>query len=337
MKKIYISLMSVFIICVLVLAGCSKAENATLKECHLMYAQMATNYGTTEKYVFSSDGKTLDLYSADAYAGSAIYQAIVDQKTNFDLLALDAQYQVVLEVANSFYKNYSNYLIQQDFVDYEAIVSKQQKAKLYTAIESMRFACDDVVATKKSLVTICGQTFDETKDVVKRTLKRYLVSYQNLIEKTVEVSSALENIYVQNMIADVPQTISSGEGKRLVESAKLYIANYLSIAYFDKEENAFENISNNQVLQKLVQLKNGIYKDFSAEPTEQELQMYQQLVEKLNRFKTEVNNYKTAKIIYNTLNKNAENFEQSPYVRFVESFEQQVLDFSNCFVVNMLA
>lgn len=322
----------------LLLSGCTRAENATLLDCKNNFEQTVGAYTEQDKYLYNSADNQWDLYSEQAYQGSQIFQAAQQQQQGFAMLKQGKQYEVLLKTSNSFYKNYQAYLDLQDVIDYESRVTKQQRAELYTAIENLKPVCDNVSSLKNTLKTVCATTADPTKDVVQKNLKRFLLEYQNLISAQQKISFALENIYANNMVINTQTTIFAGEGHRLVESAKLYVASYVFDTYFNFEDDrVLADISSNLAFLKLVELDNLSPKSFSAEPTQQEIESYNFAVEKLERFKVQTSNYKLAKQQYDLADKTAPEFKNNPYKQFVEGFEQQVIEFSNFVLTTLCA
>ena len=338
MKKIYLSICAIFVVVALLLSGCTKAENATLLDCKNFFEQTVGAYSGESKYLYNSTSKQWDLYTQQAYQGSQIYQTAEQEAQGFVMLKQGKQYQVLLKTASSFYQNYQAYLNLQDVIDYESKVTKQQKTTLYTAIENLKPVCDSVSNLKDTLKTVCTTTFDPTKDVVQKNLKRFLIEYQRLIDAQIKISLAMEDIYANNMVINTQTTIFAGEGKRIVESAKLYVVSYIFDTYFNFEDGrVLTDISSNQAFLKLVELDNLVAKNFSAEPTEQEIESYNFAIEKLERFKTQIKNYKLAKQQYDLADKSSPEFINNPYKQFVENFEQEVVEFANFVLVTMSA
>ena len=337
MKRASLYILSVLLLCVCILSGCTKANTASLKNCYDLYVAMIEDYSTAQdKYVFDkTNNNKIDLYSTKAYS-ACVSSAISSDKKGFCLLAKDAQYDVVISNANSFYTNYQNYL-NKDLIDYEGKTTQKAKTNLYKNIEAMKDACKEVVNTKEPMYDLCNATNAES-EVMQQTLKRYLEVYQDFIGATIGVSVAFEQMFAEQIVSKVDAGIASGEGKRIVETAKLYVAQYIYLAYMTKDsQKILEDFSSKEVFQRLVTIYNSSNYNFSAEPTQEELELYEFISHKLEQFKNDMKNYEIAKSYYDSADKTSSYFDKNPYKVFVENFEQEVLDFENCIIQNMLS
>ena len=101
MKKISLTIIAVLLLCVITLAGCTKADSASLLDCYNLYQQTAQDYSQGNNYIFTADQKA-DLYSEIAYNKPA-YNAIQAEQGSFKLLKEGKQYQVLTSLALSLF------------------------------------------------------------------------------------------------------------------------------------------------------------------------------------------------------------------------------------------
>ncbi|MGN1221731.1 MAG: hypothetical protein ACI4TT_00685 [Christensenellales bacterium] len=323
MKKTSLTIIAVLLLCVITLAGCTKADSASLLDCYNLYQQTAQDYSQGNNYIFTAEQK-VDLYSETAYNTPA-YNAIKAEQGNFKLLKDGNQYQVLTSVALSFYDNYDTYLNMQNIISYENKVEQSQKTKLYNAINDFKASCQDIVTSKNTLVALCYDGFDYNNTNVNKSLERFVSSYKNFLGSALQISTAYEDIFITGMIADSLNSIAVGEGARLVESAKLYLAKYVYLTYI-KNQDVFYDCTSQQTYNDLLAIVNSDNIDFSVEPTESEIYIYNFMKDKLSNFKTSLNNYEVA-----LQNKDS----NQAYQDYVDGFESVVIDFATSVKANL--
>lgn len=335
MKKTSLAIFAVLILCVVTLAGCAKADTATLADCYNLYSQVKQDYSQSSNYLFSVEKNTIDLHSVHAYNDHA-YNAIQQEKGNFKLLKQGKQFEVLSTAALSFYSKYDNYLNMQSVISYEDKVAQVYKSNLYRAVDGFKAHCKDVITSKNALITFCNSTFNVDNPNVIENLQRYIESYKTLIGKALDVSIAFEEAFDSGMVAKIEGGIATGEGERLFESAKIYIAKYVYLQYV-KGADAFDDCSAQNTYKMLVQIINSNAINFSVEPTQAEINTYNFMRDKLNTFKAGIKNFEVAKAYCNSADKTAEGFASHPYKLFVDSFEQVVMDFASSVEANLIA
>lgn len=329
MKKISLTLVAVLMLCIVALGGCAKADSATLKDDFIAYQNLTTDYSAGDKYLFVDNDNIVDLSSQTAYNEYA-YNAILNEQGNFALLRYNKQYQILISSALSFYNNYDTYL-NPTLDNFENVVPQTQKSQLYRAIDALRSNCSDIINTKKALVTLCYDGFNIDNINVLHNMERFIDSYKNFIGDAIEVSVAMEEIYSQNMIVAVENDIPVGEEKRLFESAKLYLTKYVYLQCI-KYQDAFYDCGGQISYINLMKLI--IRKNYSLNDN---VEVYNYLVDKLNNLKTGIKNFEVAKAYCENADQTAEGFASHPYKVFVDGFEQQVLDFANAIQNTLLA
>lgn len=325
MKKTSLTIIAVLLLCVITLAGCTKADYASLLDCYNLYQQTAQDYSQGNNYIFTADQKA-DLYSEIAYNKPA-YNAIQAEQGSFKLLKEGKQYQVLTSLALSFYDSYDTYLNTQNLINYESKVEQSQKTKLYNAIDDFKASCQDIVTSKKTLVALCYDGFDFNNINVNKSLERFVSSYKNFLGGAFKISTTYENLFATGMIANDLNSIPSGEGARLFESAKLYLAKYVYLTYI-KNQDVFYDCTSQQTYNELVEIANSKSVNFSVEPTQSEIYIYNFMKDKLSNFKTSLNNYETA-----LQNKDS----NQAYKDYVDSFEDVVIDFATSVKANLTA
>lgn len=330
MKKILLCILSVIMLCGFSLAGCSKADSATLADCHKIYTNMYTEYGMQNNgkhIVFNGD--KIDLYSETCY-DEQIYQAIENEKTGFVLLKQGKQYQLLVEAATAFYDNYDTFLngITQT---YEKNVPQSLKTKLYNQFMAIETLCREVKDAKQVFETACKGVLDATSINVKTNLTSFLKSYVKLINKAVAVNVLYEEIYTKYIIVANDTSIVEGDYQRVVYSAELYVAKYLALWLNQNNQNLMQDFSNSDTFNKLSQIINSANSmgdvDYSNEDN---ILKYQKALQKLNNFKLDVQNYEEA------LNKKTDD-ESNPYTIYANGFKTNVINFENYFLVNLLS
>ena len=326
MKKISLSLFAVLLLCMFTFAGCAKADSASLLDCYNTYENYTSEYSTSSKYLFVGEtNKTVDLYSATAYNANC-YNAINNEQGKFKLLKNNKQYDVLTNTALSFYNSYDTYL-NMEIISYEKVVAQNQKSKLYRAIDAMVAETPGLLDSKKALIQLCYQNFNVDNINVLHNLEEFVNDYKSFMGKAINVSVALEEIYTKNMITTENGKIPTGEGSRLLESAKLYLTKYIYIAYIANQE-VYYDCSNQNSYKALQSILNGKAINFTQEePTQDELTMYNYLFNKVESFKTALKNFEIAK-----QNENS----NEAYKTYVEQFEAVAIEFANCIVANLL-
>lgn len=329
MRRFYIGVLAIFMLCGFVLAGCSKADSASLADCHALYENIITKYGETseDSHIIFKNNK-IDLYSETCY-DAEIYQAIESEKTGFALLKQGKQYELLLKSGTAFYDNYDTFIIGLTQT-YEKKVGQNLKTKLYKGFEAMEKACEETKKAKLVFETVCQDNVDATSINVKTNLNYYLKSYVNLINKAIEVNELYEEIYTKHMVVANSNEIVSGDYQRIVFSAQLYIAKYLSLWLFEANEDLVVDHSAKTVFSCLSQIIENQERAGSADTEDNHTKyVYNIALQKIETFKQEVENYEVA------LNKITDD-STNPYNQFVDSFENKVINFENFFLTNVL-
>lgn len=325
MKKTSLTIIAVLLLCVITLAGCAKADSASLLDCYNLYQQTAQDFSQGNNYIFTAEQK-VDLYSETAYNTPA-YNTIQAEQGSFKLLKEGKQYQVLTSVALSFYDNYDTYLNTQNLINYEDKVEQTQKTKLYLAINDFKPLCKDIVSSKSTLVALCYDGFDYNNINVNKSLERFVTSYKNFLGGALQISTAYEDIFATGIVPDDSNNILAGEGTRLVESAKLYLAKYVYLTYI-KNQDVFYDCTSQQTYNDLIEIVNSKCINFSIEPTESEIYIYNFMKDKLSNFKTSLKNYEVA-----LQNKDS----NQAYKNYVDGFEDVVIDFATSVKANLTA
>lgn len=321
MRKISLTLVAVLMLCVFVFAGCTKANTATLKTCYTMYQDITQEYSQTNQYLFDKDNDyRFDLHSQKAYNQYA-YQAINNEVGDFKLLKQGQQYQVMVDTALSFIEKYDTYLNFQGTLSYEDKVEQSYKTKLYIAIQDLKSGCEDLIVSKNALLIMCNKNIeaDNININILQNLKRFIKSYIDFIGKAINISVAYEELFNAGMVLADTTTIQAGEGARLYESAKLYLAQYLYITHMQNQTEEFINFTQTQSYKDLVSLINGTNITYDIEPSKQQIQNYNIIRQKVENFKIGLNNLQIAV-------KNQQQNEQ--YQTYINNFEQEAINFA---------
>ena len=363
MKRFKISIF-VFILCsVLLFAGCTKADSATIAKINKLYGDTLETYSA----LFDGDDR-LDLYSNNAYSDNLYNMIVTVGKTGdnqdavkslFNVLKEHGEYQILAKAVSDFFaeKTYNYTLVD---------VPQELHSKLYTAVEELKPALDAVKKAVTGLeTTLVNFGKAHANEIpVQESLKNLLDKYRVLIEKLYNISEAYETIYTTYIVKAQPvtvQPIPAYEFNRFLLSSELYLARY----YFEKQmvlnqdydnyfanqyiyNNQTQNFGNNEDYDTTFKTFVEIYDKISnvadpGNPNNSDAKTYYNAgLKKLESLKTGIKNYETAVKKINDYKSKNPGKEIKPtsevyqYVEYVENFDVEIQNYQNYLKVHFI-
>lgn len=369
MKKFKISIMAILLCSALLFAGCTKADNATLKTIGILYDGIATQYGQSEQgktKVFDEDGR-VDLYSNSSLSDK-LYGLVIDQtedssKNIFNIISNGFEYQSIMEGLTDFYGDLG---VKTNL---QSEISQDKLTKIYQKIEDSKNSIADLYNVKLSLETMLDNQGVENanKRPVQASFEDFVQAYKKVMDKLYQVNKAYEEMHTSCLLIYQTETqkVPSSAYKTLLYSSELYLAEY----YYQKQLILNEDTDNRFAHQKIYnttleqyednpnydknfegyknivnKINDGIANlDDATASSADTLAYYNAYIKKLATFKTNVENYKTAvqKILEYKKSHNGSDVPQSDanyyYVQFVEMMDTEVANIQNYLSTNILS
>lgn len=380
MKKIKFFGLVILLVCVMVLSGCTKAGNAKIETCNILYEKVTKNYykdERTEKIrIFDEEGN-VDLYSIGSWEypnaknptdKTKLYNYIFSVDTEgsmytFNVLREGGEYAVLIKAVSDFYllNNKSTHSTTDENVPQEI------KSELYDRIDELAGVLEKVKSSKDNLMSMIDN-FNYSVDAipVQKALDTFLKSYKSLIEKFYEISSIYEDIYTNYLfVVDTKTLVPIGGMERLVRGSEIYLAKYYYLKHlvlnagddrfsfrkiYNAETSAFvDNPNYDDSFEKLAEMVDTAIAEIALpredEPDYEEalaiynskLYYYNCCLEKFETLKTNIRNYETAvNYIAGLKGKTEGNKIAQEYLKFMAKFEQQVLDYEQYLLTNII-
>ena len=251
MKKISLSVLIILICSILVLTGCTKAKNAKPSTINLLYqntVEKYSNYAGEEKIKIYNSNKEVDLYSNSSFneVVFAEIEHLQDEASysTVNMLAEGQEYQTIMEAVSCFYQN-------RALIDILTEVPQDFYTSMYERVDELLPILNDVLNKKESFESTLknlGAT-EVNSTPVKESLKSFLLSYRNLVNKYFEINSVFEQLYTTYIFAPSGKEtrLREGELQRVVLSSAVYLGEY----YYLKQMVLNSQIDNRFAHQKI--------------------------------------------------------------------------------------